>query len=63
MQRAVAHQHGRHRTASAIELRFEHRADRRTIRVGLQILHVGDQQNHFEQQVEIGLGSWPKPAP
>ena len=24
--------------------------------IGLQILHVGDQQNHFEQQVEICLG-------
>ena len=55
-QRAVAHQHRRHRTASAIELRFEHRAHRGTRRIGLQIQHVRDQQNHFEQQVEIRLG-------
>ncbi len=54
-QRAVAHQHGGHRTASAVELRFDHRAHRRPAGVGLQVLHVGHQQNHFEQQVEILL--------
>ena len=56
VQRAVAHQHGRHRTASAIELGFEHRAHGGTRRIGFQILHVGHQQNHFEQQIEIRLG-------
>ena len=63
-QRAVAHQHRRHRTASAIEL-----ALRCTVpmagraRIGLQILHIGHQQNHFEQQIEILLACWRKPAP
>ena len=62
-QRAVAHQHGGHRAAAAVELGFEHRADGRTRRVGLQVLHVGHQQNHFEQQIEIRSWSWPRPAP
>ena len=41
---------------AAIQLGFEHGADGGTVRIGLQILHVGHQQNHFEQQIEIGLG-------
>ena len=56
MQRSVAHQHGGHGAAPAIELRFEHRADGRAIGIGLEVLQVGHQQNHFQQQIEIGLG-------
>ena len=41
VQRAVLHQHGRHRTAAAIELRFEHRARRAALRVGLELEDVG----------------------
>ena len=63
VQRAVAHQHRRHRTAAAIELRFEHRAHGGPRRIGLQILHIRDQQNHFEQQIQIRLGPAPKPEP
>ena len=37
-------------------LRFEHRAHAGPRRIGFQILHVRDQQNHFEQQIEIRLG-------
>ena len=62
-QRTVAHQHGGHRSAPAIEIGFEHVADGRTIGIGLQIQHVGHQQNHFEQKIEIGFGLWRKPAP
>ena len=44
-----------HRTASAIELGFEHHADGGTLGIGLQLLQVGNQADHFHQQVEIGL--------
>ena len=54
-QRAVLHQHGGDRTAAAIELGFEHRAERRALRVGLVLADFRDEQNHFEQQVEPGL--------
>ena len=53
VQRAVAHQHGGHGTAAAIEIGFEHIADGRTVGIGLQIQHVGHQQNHFEQQIQV----------
>ncbi len=56
VQRAVANQHGGHRAAAAIEIGFEHVADGGTVRVGLQIQHVGHQQDHFEQKIEVGLG-------
>ena len=51
-QRAFLDQHGRDRTASAIEFRFDHRAARRTIGVGLELEHVGLQQDHLEQLVD-----------
>ena len=56
-ERAVAHQHGGHGTASAIQLGFDDGAHGGTAGVGLEVLHVGHQQNHFEQQVEILLGA------
>ena len=52
-QRAVLDQHGRHRTAAAIELGFEHRADRAALRVGLVLADFGDEQDHLEQHVEV----------
>ena len=56
-QRAFLDQHGRDRTASAIEFRFDHRAARRTIRVGLELEHVGLQQQHLEQLVDTYAGA------
>ena len=55
LQGSVLHQHRRHRTASAIQFGFEHRTGGRTIGHGLQVLQVGNQADHFHQQVEIGL--------
>ena len=55
LQRAVAHQHRGHRTAAAIELALRAPCPSRDGRIGLQILHIGHQQNHFEQQIEIRL--------
>ncbi len=55
VQRSVLHQHRRHRTASAIQLGFQHRAARQTIGHRLQVLQVGNQADHFHQQIEVGL--------
>ena len=49
----LLHQNGRDRAAALVQLGFEHRSHGRTRRIGLQILQVGNQQNHFEQQIEV----------
>ena len=55
LQRAVLDEHGRDRTAALVELRFEHRAGRVALRVGLELADVGDEQDHLEQQLEVLL--------
>ena len=57
MQRAFLDQHGGDRAASAIELRFDDRAARGPRRIGLQLHHVGLQQDHLEQLVDSGTGA------
>ena len=42
-------------TATAVQLGFKHRALRQTVRHRLQVLQVGNQADHFHQQIEIGL--------
>ena len=54
-QRAALHQHGRDRTAAAIELGFDHGAFGGTRRIGLEVEQFGLQRDHFQQLVEIGL--------
>jgi hypothetical protein len=56
-QSAVAHQDGGHGTASAIQLGFDDGAHGGPAGVGLQIQHVGYQENHFEQQGQAFLGT------
>ena len=53
VQSSVLHQHGGHRTASAIELGFEHYASRSALGSSLQFAQIGDQANHFHQQIQI----------
>ena len=55
VQRAVAHQHRGHRAAAPIQFGFQHIAHGRTAGIGLQILQVGHQQNHFQQQIQVSL--------
>ena len=62
-QRSVLHQHGRDVAAASVDLGFENGAHRRQARIGFQILHVGDQQNHFEQQIQVLAGLVRKPRP
>ncbi len=52
-QGAVLDKHGRYGTASAIELGFNDRADSLAARSGFGRADVGDQADHFKQQVEI----------
>ena len=54
-QRAALHQHGRDRTAAAIELGFDHGAFGGTRRIGLEVEQFGLQRDHLQQLVEIGL--------
>jgi hypothetical protein len=50
------------RAAAAVEFGFEHVAEGGPGGVGLEILDLGDQENVFEQQIEIGLLLEPKTA-
>ena len=54
-QGAALHQHGRDRTAAAIELGFDHGAFGGALGIGLEVEDIGLQRDHFEQTVEIGL--------
>ena len=49
------HQHGRDRATAAIELRLDHRAFGRTVRIGLQVENFGLQPNRLQQPVEVDL--------
>src|SRR3989304_3229815 len=51
----VPPQHGGHRAAAAVELGFQHGAGGRQGGVGAQLLEVGDEQDHLEQHVQVGL--------
>ena len=54
-QRSALHQHGRDRTAAAVELGFDHGAFGGTRRIGLEVEQFGLQRDHFQQLVEVGL--------
>ena len=54
MQGAALHEHGRHRAAAPVELRFDDDAGGLAIGIGLEIQHFRLQQDGFEQLVEIG---------
>ena len=54
-ERAVLDQYGRHRPFAFIQFRFHNGSDRRSIRIGLQILNLGDQQYHFQQFTDPGF--------
>ena len=54
-ERAVLHEHGRHRPAALVQLRFEHGAGRVALRIRLQLADVADEQDHFEQQIDVLL--------
>jgi len=57
MQRAFLDQHGGDRAAATVELRFNDSAAGRAIRIGLELHHVGLQQDHLEQLVDSDAGA------
>ncbi len=52
-QGAITHQHRGHRAAAAVQFSLEYRAHPRPAGIGLEILQVGDQQDHFKQQFGV----------
>ena len=52
LERAGLDQRGRDRAAALVELRLDDRADGRALRVGLELLEVGDEQDHLDELVE-----------
>ena len=52
LERAALHEHRRHRAAAHVEARLDDRPRGRRVRVGLQLQHVGLQQQQLEQRVE-----------
>ena len=55
LQRAVLNQHGRHTAPAFVDLGFQHDPGGEPLRIGLEVLQVGDQENHLEQKIEVGL--------
>ena len=56
VQRAALDEHRGDRAAADVEPRLDDHAAGRRVRVGLQLEHVGLQQQHLEQLVEVLLG-------
>ena len=58
LERAGLDERGRDRAAALVELGLDDRADGGALRVGLELLEVGDEQDHLDQLVEAdpGLG-------
>ena len=60
LERAALHEDGHDRPAARVQPRLDHGAARGSVRVGLQLLDLGDQQDHVEQVVEALAWSWPR---
>src|SRR6185312_2474847 len=54
-QRSVLYQHSGDGAAATVQLGLQHHALRRTVGVGLELLQVSNQTDHFHQQIEVGL--------
>ncbi len=54
LERAGLHEDGRDVAAALVDLRLDDRADRVALRVGLEVLEVGDEQDHLHQVVDAG---------
>ena len=55
LQSAVLNQDGCHRSSAPVQLGFHDRSHGRSLGVGFEALQVGDQQNHLQQEVQVGF--------
>jgi hypothetical protein len=55
-QRASLHQRGDHRAPTLVEVRLEHERPGRELRVGRELLDLGDEQDRLEQLVDADPG-------
>ena len=53
LEGAVLHQQRGHGAFGFVEVGLDHGAAGQTIRVGLQVFHFGDQQQHLQQLVDV----------
>ena len=60
VQRAALDQHRDDRAAARVELGLDDDARRLGVRVGLELLELGDDEDRLEQVVEARPGSWPR---
>ena len=63
VERAGLDDDRRDRAAALVELRLDDRAHRVPLRVRLELLQVGDEQDDLEQLLDARRGSSPTPAP
>ena len=54
-QGSILHQHGGHRPPPPVEPGFQHHPPSRESGCGAQLLQVGNQQNHFQELLQVGL--------
>src|SRR5712692_8544731 len=54
-QRAVLHQHGSYGPAPPVHARLEHGSGRRRLGIGFQLAQIGDEQDHFQELIQIFL--------
>ena len=55
LQGAVLNQDGCHRSSASVQLGFHDGSHGRSLGVGFEALQIGDQQNHLQQQVQVGF--------
>ena len=60
LQRAALDEHGHDGAAARVELGLDDHAGRLGVRVGLELLDLGEQQDRLEQVVEVLRASWPR---
>ena len=63
VQGAALHQDGGHRAATHVQLGLDDHAGGRRLGVGLEFLHLGHQQDHVHELVEVQSSSWRRLPP
>ena len=53
LERSLLDEHGRDRAASLVEVRLDDDAARRRLRVGLELVQLGDDEDRLDELVEV----------